>query len=333
MTSAPVSPRLDRTITLTFQGDWGQANLHRICGWLAQEIGDRSGPGSRFGIWNGRGGSDAVSAVLDGQVDLALLVPSVASAMIAKGTGPLSVPGTERLRALGTLPQRDRLVTCVDSALGVETHEQLVDMLPQLTVATSPADGVNLVGLAAHRLLRAAGVELGALEAAGGRFLYSEFPFPAIRAFALGEANVLIHEAIMMPAWQRVANVRPVRYLDVSQTIADSFAEWAWPTACVDRGYLPGLERDLTALEFSDFILFCREDLPDDVAALVAYCLTATRSALEVQYRHLPPDRSPVTYPLQPSAISTTHLRLHPAAAQMYSLVGDAVADQALIWA
>ena len=32
-------PRLDRPVTLAFRGDWGQANMHRICGWLAQEIG------------------------------------------------------------------------------------------------------------------------------------------------------------------------------------------------------------------------------------------------------------------------------------------------------
>ena len=49
-------PRLDRPVTLAFRGDWGQANMHRICGWLAQEIGDRSPPGSRFAIWSGRGG-------------------------------------------------------------------------------------------------------------------------------------------------------------------------------------------------------------------------------------------------------------------------------------
>jgi hypothetical protein len=35
------APVIARPITLTFQGDWGQANMHRICGWLAQEIGDR----------------------------------------------------------------------------------------------------------------------------------------------------------------------------------------------------------------------------------------------------------------------------------------------------
>ena len=65
--------RLSRSVTLQFMGDWGQANLHRVCGWLAQEMGDRSGPHSRFAIWNGRGGVDAVKAVGRGNVDVAPL--------------------------------------------------------------------------------------------------------------------------------------------------------------------------------------------------------------------------------------------------------------------
>ena len=47
-------PRLHRPVNLAFRGDWGQANMHRICGWLAQEIGDRSPEGSQFAIWSGR---------------------------------------------------------------------------------------------------------------------------------------------------------------------------------------------------------------------------------------------------------------------------------------
>ncbi|MGH7907348.1 MAG: TAXI family TRAP transporter solute-binding subunit, partial [Candidatus Binataceae bacterium] len=69
-------PHLSRSITLQFFGDWGQANLHRVCGWLAQEIGDRAGRYSRFAIWSGRGGTDAVRAVGRGLADVALTTPA-----------------------------------------------------------------------------------------------------------------------------------------------------------------------------------------------------------------------------------------------------------------
>jgi TRAP-type uncharacterized transport system substrate-binding protein len=326
-------PTVDRRFTLTFQGDWGQANLHRICGWLSQEVGDRSAPGSRFFIRNGRGGADAIENVLSGEVDVALTTPTAALGMVRAGVGPLAVDGAHRLRALGTLPQRDRLVTCVDAALGVSSMNELADRLPQLRIATSPDDGVNLIGLAAHRQLQAAGVEPTAVENAGGQFLYNERPFVPIAAFRDEAANVLIHEAIMTPHWQRITENKQVVYLDATREVLNAFHEWQWPSAVVPQGYLPGLDHDLTALEFSDFLVLCTEDLPSDVASLIAWCMTATRDALEVQYRHIPPDRSPVTYPLDPKAIASAPIPMHPAAEVTYSAMRpDEASAKELIW-
>jgi TRAP-type uncharacterized transport system substrate-binding protein len=325
---------VDRRYTLTFQGDWGQANLHRICGWLSQERGDRSAPGSRFLIRNGRGGADAIENVLSGEVDVALMTPTAALGMVRGGVGPLAVDSAHRLRALGTLPQRDRLVTCVDAALGVSTMSELADRLPQLRIATSPDDGVNLIGLAAHRELQAAGVEPTAVRNAGGEFLYSERPFAPIAAFRDGAANVLIHEAIMTPHWQRITENKQVVYLDATREVLNAFDEWQWPSAVVPQGYLPELDHDLTALEFSDFLVICTEDLPSDVASLIAWCMTATRDALEVQYRHIPPDRSPVTYPLNPKAIASAPIPMHPAAETTYNAMRpDEASAKELIWA
>lgn len=329
-----LEPRLDHPVTLAFQGDWGQANMHRICGWLSQEVGDRSPAGSRFLIRSGRGGSDAIEAVLAGEVDVAIMTPTAAVGMVKAGVGPLAVEGADRLRALGTLPQRDRLVTCVDAALGVSSMPELVDHLPQLRIATCPDDGVNLIGLAAHRQLQAIGIGLETLRAAGGSFVYDERPFPAIAAFRNEQANVVIQEAIMMPAWQRVTENQHVVYLDVTPGVLAAFDAWRWPSAVVPRGYLPDLEHDLAAIEFSDFVVLCTDDLPDDVGALIAWCMVATRDALESQYRHLPPDRSPLTYPLEPQTIMTAPIALHPAAAATYAAFDDTDrSERALIWA
>jgi TRAP-type uncharacterized transport system substrate-binding protein len=325
-------PVLSRPVTLTFQGDWGQANMHRICGWLAQEIGDRSPAGSRFAIWSGRGGTDAFAAVLDGTVDIAIATPTAAGAMLLTGKGPLSLPEAGRLRALGTLPQRDRLVVCADAALELSGISDLASAGSRVRIATSPDDGVNLIGLAARLLLEASGASPASLAAAGAEFSYHERPFTAIAEFARGEASVLIHEAIMMPAWQRVADARPVSYLPASPEALAAFAAWDWPAAVVPAGFLPGLEEDLTTVEFSDFLVICRDDLPDDVARLAAWCMVATRRALEVQYQHIPGDRSPVNHPLDPAAIASSVIPVHPAAAAEYADLGDFATSDALIW-
>jgi TRAP-type uncharacterized transport system substrate-binding protein len=289
-------------ITVRFRGDWGQANMHRICGWLAQEMGDRAPEGSRFAIWSGRGGSDQVDALLAGEVDIAIVTPTAAVSQLYGERADL--------RCLGVIGQRDRLVVAVDAELPVQT----VAELDQVTVATSPDDGVNLVGYLAHRVLRAAGKLT---------FHYDERPFPAIRRFAEGKADVLVHEAIMMPAWQRIADRRPVRYLPLDEP--------GWPGATVEAGYLPGLTEDLRTLDFSDFAVLCRTDLSDEIAELATWCMVKTRRALEVQYAHIPPERSPLTYPLVPADMARTPIALHPAAARVYAGPAEAL-DEALIW-
>jgi len=301
-------PRLHHPVTLAFRGDWGQANMHRICGWLAQEIGDRSPDGSRFAIWSGRGGTDQVGALRAGEADIAVVTPAAAVPMLGAGD----------LRALGVIGQRDRLVVAVDAALPVSTVADLASVPGGVTVATSPDDGVNLIGLAAHKALRLAGVDPGKLS-----FRYDERPFPPIGWFADGEADVLIHEAIMTPHWQRIAGKRPVRYLPWGEEVLTAFAAEGWPSATVEAGYLPGLGEDLRTLDFSDFVLLCTPALPDDVGYLAAWCMVKTRRALEAQYAHLPPDHSPVTYPLVPADMTRTPVPLHPAAARAYADLAD----------
>ena len=310
-------PHLDRPVTLAFRGDWGQANMHRICGWLAQEIGDRSPGDSEFAIWSGRGGTDQLAALRDGRADIAVVTPAAAVRMLKP----------DGLCALGVIGQRDRLVVVADAALPVAAVADLAGLAGEVTVATSPDDGVNLIGIAAHKALRLAGVDPARI-----RFDYHERPFPAIGDFADGTADVLIHEAIMTPHWQRITAKRPVRYLPWGEAVLTAFAAEGWPSATVDAGYLPGLDEDLRTLDFSDFVLLCRQDLADDVAYLAAWCMVKTRRALEAQYAHLPRDHSPVTYPLIPADIARTPIPLHPAAARAFADCGDDQISDAPIW-
>jgi TRAP-type uncharacterized transport system substrate-binding protein len=310
-------PRLDRPVTLALRGDWGQANMHRICGWLAQEIGDRSPHGSQFAIWSGRGGTDQIAALRSGAADIAVVTPTAAVALLQPGD----------LCALGVIGQRDRLVVAVDAALPATTVADLASVPGGLTVATSPDDGVNLIGLAVHKALRLAGLDTAALS-----FRYDERPFPAIGWFADGEADVLIHEAIMTPHWQRIAAKRPVRYLPWGDDVLAAFAAEGWPSATVEAGYLPGLTSDLLTLDFSDFVILCPRTLADDVAYLAAWCMVKTRRALEAQYAHLPQDHSPVTYPLVPADMARTPVPLHPAAARAYADLDDDPVAGPAIW-
>ena len=150
---------------------------------------------------------------------------------------PLLLPGD--LGALGVIGQRDRLVVAVDAGIPARTVADLAAVSGRLTVATCPDDGINLIGFAAHKALRLAGVSAERLC-----FRYDERPFPALSAFADGQADVVINEAIMTPHWQRIAARRPVRYLPWGEDVLAAFAAEGWPSATVEAGYLPGLGQE-----------------------------------------------------------------------------------------
>jgi hypothetical protein len=322
-TAVDGGPRVDRPLTLHIQGDWGMANLHRICGWIAQEVGDRSGPGTRTAIWSGRGGADAVRAVVSGDADAALMVPAPFVRMAYDGRGMFDAEPHEELRALGTLPQTDRLVLAIDAEHGIRSFADWRERQTGLRVATSPDDGTNTIGYAVQLVMAAHGIPRSELEHWGGKYVEDERPFPVLTMMRDREVDAVFHEAIMTPGWREAAEARDLAFIPMEdEVLADLERDLGWPRAVVPKGYLRGLDADLHTLDFSDFLLMCRAEMPDDVAYLIAWVLGETRINLERQYHHIPPDRSPLTYPLDPMKIGTTSIPLHPGAARYFEQLG-----------
>ena len=315
--------RIERTLELHMQGDWGVANLHRILGWLSAEMSVRTHPNSRFAIWSGRGGTDAALAVLDARVDLALFVPACMGRALVEGDQIVASSRRSQLRALGTLPQTDALVIAIDESLGLRSLADIKAARSPLRIAASPDDGVNMVGFATTRLLQAAGMPREAIEAWGGAFLPGEAPWDTIEHAIAGRANAVIFEAIMTPYWKTLTAAHSMAFIPIDDDVlARMDEEHLLPRALVPAGRFQGLQRPLPTLDFSDFLLLCRDDLPDDVAYLVASCLCETTDTIEAQYRHLAPENSPVTYPLEPRKIARTSVPLHPGAKRYYTEKG-----------
>jgi uncharacterized protein len=313
MTDRPPEPAIARSLRLHLKGDWGTANLHRVCGWISQELTDRCGPDTRVAIWNGRGFTDSVQAVGRKEVDVALTTPAAFAIAALDGSGVYAGEAFPDLRALAVIPQRDRLVVGVHRSLGVTSFAELRDHKPQLTVATSIDDGVNFVGFSAHALLAEAGVDVVGW---GGGFLSDERPFESFDHVLSGRANAVVHEAVMLPHWQKFGAY--FNFLEVEEPVLAALeARYKWPAATVADGHFPGRSAFRT-LDYSDFLVLTRKDLPDDVAYAIAWVLGETRDVIEAQYRHLPPERSPITYPLDPHTMGQAPIPLHPGAARYY---------------
>jgi TRAP-type uncharacterized transport system substrate-binding protein len=317
-------PRICRSVHLNFMGDWGQANFHRICSWLCQEMCDRAGPRSRVGIWNTVGGGlDAPLEVFDGSMDLCLATPAALIGGAMTGRGIFRGRQLHTLRALAVLPQTDRMVFAIDPKFGVNTFEDLRRVQPPIQIATSPDDGTSMIGYVAARFMEAHGIDAAVLASWGGGYLTAPRPDQALARMERGEADAVLQEAIMTPWWQTMMRVRQAVALPAEAgALRQLQTQLGLSSALLPADYLPGCSDPLPALDFSDFVVIVREDMAVDVAHLLTWCLVETRDAIERQFRHIPAERSPLSYPLEPARMARPPLPLHPGAEHYYREAG-----------
>lgn len=316
-------PYLDRSVSLKFKGDWGRANFHRALGWLSYEMTVLGGPQTSIGIYNGTGFLDNIQAVGNGQVDVAITTPAAIVKMVMEGLGPFEGEKFPHLRALGVLPQNDRLLFAVRKELGVRSFDDLRKSKTPLRIATGFGKTSDFIGLAARLLMKTSGISLEEFEQWGGRFIESDAPWNCVLDLEEGRADAIINEAIMTPWWRDLASKVELDYLPIEPKARDAMlGDYGWPTKSLPAGYHRGITQDSEFLDFSDFLVLTTTDLPEDIAYGLAWSLVETFEVLEVQYSHVPPELSSVTYPLDPREACRASIPLHPGAERYYRAAG-----------
>ena len=128
----------------------------------------------------------------------------------------------------------------------------------------------------------------------------------------------------MTPAWQEAVAARPTRFIPMEDAALTQLEnELGWPRGVLAAGYLPGLDDDLLTLDFSDFLSLVHEEMPDDVAYLLTWCMVRKAHTIERQYHHIPSERSPLNYPFRPERMRDAPIPLHPAAERCYRDLAD----------
>jgi TRAP-type uncharacterized transport system substrate-binding protein len=168
-------------------------------------------------------------------------------------------------------------------------------------------------------MLEALGIPAGTIESWGGSLLLGEAPWDVIPRVTNGEADAVLFEAVMTPYWRDMCAAKTMNFLpfeDSALTEVENKFAWRRAEVAADRFQSPGAP--FQALDFSDFLFFCRDDFPDDIAYVIASILCETPEILESQYRHIPAKDSPVTYPLKPQKIAATPIPLAGGAERYY---------------
>lgn len=267
---------------------------------------------------------EALQQVHDGEAQLCIATPAklMKSASTGEGifvaTGPM--PG---LRCLATLPQRDRMMLAIDPKFGISTFEELRQAKLPLRIATSSDDGSNFIGHVAMKLMAAHGIDQQTLESWGGSYIFTTRPEQAIANVENGNADAVLQEAIMTPWWAAI--MEQCKFVPIPaepEAVASLSTQVGFEPATIRAGFWKGHDNEIPVVDFSDFIVVVRDDLPEDIAYLLTWCITETKHQIERQYIHLDPERSPLSYPLDPKKMADTPLPLHPGAERYYKGAG-----------
>ena len=323
MTLIP-GPRVNRELSLEFVGDWGWANIHRLCGWLGAGLIERAAPGSRYAIWSTPYvAAETVRMIGEGRHDLAFSTPAQMVRNATAGTGLFGGTPYPHLMSIGTFPQKDSLILAIDASLGIRTFDDIRKKKPALHIATQPDDGISYIGFAVHRLLEEAGITRENILEWGGSFVEFDPPDQCAQAVRDGVANALFYEAVMTPYWRFLARDKALSFIPFEREVLDALnRKYGWTTNILPAGALNGLDFDLEAIDWSDWISIVRPDFPEDAAYVLAWVACNTQEVIERQYRHLAPEISPLTYPILPQNVARTAIPLHPGAERYYREAG-----------
>jgi TRAP transporter TAXI family solute receptor len=302
---AELGPRLDLKIV----GDWGNANFHTIVGWIAANVRWRSAPGSTFWIKTGTGYRDNIEAVAKGEVDLGITTPLDVTLEFFAGTA------FPKLRTLGYFPQDDRLVLAVRADTGITSFKDIRDKKYPLKIATTCHDPDNMMTWVVDMILRHHGIEPSDIEKWGGAWLEHDHPRKCLPQAIRGEANAVFNEGIMVPQWYELIEKVPMRFIPFEQQALDKMKQIGLRPAVLPKGKLKA-DRDIPCLDWSHWAVIVRDDMSADVAYRIASVMVEER---EARFRHLPPERSPMTYPVDPYKMwQGIGAPLHPGAERYY---------------
>jgi hypothetical protein len=204
-----------------------------------------------------------------GTFDMGITTPSWVARLAVNGQQPFRKPIA--LRALATFAHDDRLVFAVRRETGVKSLSQVAEDKVPLRISTPLRETRHAGVWCAERVAELHGFTFDDITAWGGEILRDRPKIVDVRPgmVAINPAfTAIFDEAIMTRRWPAIAREYDLRYLAIEDGPRETLKEWGWPVGVIEAGRLPGVDRDVAAVDFSGWILYCREDLDDELAYL-----------------------------------------------------------------
>lgn len=302
----------------------------RLTSQLAEGFRDkkRNGIVSSVGIYTpkfGLGALENPKMIGRGEVHAGILNPPVTAKMAMEGKGPF----TERvgeLRAIARFPEPDYIFWLVAEELGINSMEEFAARKPTFTLISGRIGptGPDILTWTVEQVMKFYGFNYEDIESWGGKVL---FPGPSVIGVPMvrnGQANAIFQEDVHDSMWERLVEARPMCCLGLSRAAVDYMTDtYGFAEAIIPKGRLKGIEHDLLTVDFGGWLLACREDLPEELAYLLARVSTEQRDAIAAPFKDQPKHLQSLEIPLTPQHLCTKCvIPLHRGAEKYYREIG-----------
>lgn len=215
--------------------------------------------------------------VAKGKLHVAMTTPPWFARMALEGKGYYS--SRLPLRALARFPHFDQLAFAVKKETGPTSLREVLEKKFPLRISTAPP------GHPAHwvieEVLKSYGYRLKDIEKWGGKVTSDERQRGRIEALRSNLIDAVWDEALMTQRWKAVTDEFDFAFLAIDEEALDRCEQIGMKRGWIPRGRLRGVDRDVPTIDFAGWLLYCREDFPDDYAYQVVKALDQQKKMIE----------------------------------------------------
>ena len=260
-------------------------------------------------------------AVSRKEADVGFVTPPACVTMAFRGVGPYHEK-MGNLRAVGALPHEDRMLWAVPEDSPIYSIKDMKDHPLRLVIPNMDFP----VRFAVERVLEAYGLSIDALARNGWEIVEESHCLKIPSVVMEGRADALVHEGLKTPAWIELRKTRSMRYLPIDDDVLrDLENRYGYKGAVISREMIPGLEQDVPCVDFSDWLLFTHEEVPEDFIFLMTKLFVEKRERLfEFHFRNIPAEACNLVYPIDPHKVwkNIGGIPLHKGAEKYYREFG-----------
>jgi len=254
--------------------------------------------------------------VADGTYHMAITTPGWAVRLAAEGHFPYEKPMP--LRLLASFPHDDRMAFAVKRSTGIRSFADIREKKYPLKISTPVPTSWHPAIWGAKAVLAEYGLSFEAIESWGGKLLVDRPRFmnaPEVKPVS-DDFDAVFDEALMTRRWKRITDENDIVFLPIEDDVMQRLEAKGWQRGQIEKSRFRGMERDVPAIDFSDWVLFCREDMDEELAYLTIAAIDEQKNEIERLY---PAPYAALTGPVDLHKLAANPpIPLHPGAARYY---------------